>query len=80
MKHRMFSILLTILIGNQAKAAPQQSEATQIRQALENGIWLCDLPQSANSFWGKLGIAQNTGIEIKVSDMDSSPKKRLWIC
>jgi hypothetical protein len=72
----IFLIVVTISFVNQAKAAPPQSEAAaHIRQALENGGWLCDSPQSANDFWSKLGVAQNAGVEIKVSDMDSIAKK-----
>jgi hypothetical protein len=73
-KHMIFFIVVAILFVTQAKAAPPQSEAA-VRQAMENGMWLCDSPQSANGFWNKLGVAQNAGVEIKVSDMDSIAQK-----
>ena len=76
MKRMTFLIVVSILFVNHAKAAPPQSEAAaHIRQALESGAWLCDSPQSANGFWNKLGVAQNAGVDIKVSDMDSIAKK-----
>jgi len=71
----MIFLAVVIVFGNQAKAAPPQNEAAAIRQAMANGMWLCDSPESANGFWNKLGIAQNAGVEIKVSDMDSIAKK-----
>jgi hypothetical protein len=42
-KRMIFLIVVAILLVNQANAAPPQSEAA-VRQALENGVWLCDSP------------------------------------
>ena len=75
MKRIFFLVVVTILFGNQAKAAPPQSEAAHIRQALETGMWICDSPQSAHGFWNTLGVAQSTGVEIKLSDVDSIAQK-----
>lgn len=76
MKHMLFLAVVIIVFGNQAKAAPAQNEAAaHIRQAMANGMWLCDSPQSANGFWNKLGIAQNAGVEIGVADMDAIAQK-----
>ena len=64
-------LLVGILLGSQAKAAPAQ----QVKHTIQSGMWLCLSPVLAVDFSDGILTAHGTGIDLNASDIDSVAQK-----